>query len=62
KPYAFENMLVRTSPSIGIAVYPDNANEAPDLICCADEAMYEAKKNGPGQYRYYASRYQRQSG
>ncbi|WLQ16336.1 diguanylate cyclase [Hahella aquimaris] len=62
KPYALENVLVKTSPSIGIAVYPDNATEANDLICCADEAMYEAKKNGPGQFRYYADRYQRQNG
>ncbi|WLQ15443.1 diguanylate cyclase [Hahella aquimaris] len=52
-PYVLDGVEVRTSPSIGIAVYPDDVTGESQLLSCADEAMYEAKKNGPGQYRYY---------
>lgn len=41
--------------SIGIALYPDDADNAAGLIDCADEAMYDAKRAGRGQYRRYRS-------
>lgn len=37
---------VRTRPSIGIALYPQDAKDAEELVHCADQAMYEAKHGG----------------
>jgi two-component system cell cycle response regulator len=37
--------------SIGIAMFPDDANDADDLIALADEAMYAAKWLGRNQVR-----------
>lgn len=34
------------SASIGIAAYPENADDARSLIACADQAMYQAKALG----------------
>jgi diguanylate cyclase (GGDEF)-like protein/PAS domain S-box-containing protein len=41
--------------SIGIALYPDDAGSAAGLLDSADEAMYDAKRAGRGQYRRYRS-------
>jgi diguanylate cyclase (GGDEF)-like protein/PAS domain S-box-containing protein len=43
------------SASIGIALYPDNAEDAEHLISQADTALYRAKQDGRGVYRYYQS-------
>ena len=39
--------------SIGIALYPEHAQDADRLLHCADEAMYAAKAAGKGQYRIF---------
>jgi len=39
--------------SIGIALYPDNAEEAADLMNHADTALYRAKQDGRGTYRFF---------
>lgn len=36
--------------SIGIAFFPEHAVDAADLLKCADQAMYRAKKTKPGSY------------
>ena len=41
------------SASIGIAIFPDDANTAEDLIKHADQAMYDAKSQGRNGYRYF---------
>ncbi|MDP2056552.1 MAG: diguanylate cyclase, partial [Thiobacillus sp.] len=38
--------LVRVSPSIGVAFYPAHGRDYKQLIRYADEAMYDAKKQG----------------
>ena len=43
-----------TSPSIGIAVYPDDATEAADLMANADAAMYRAKAMGCGKCQFFS--------
>lgn len=40
--------LCNVGASIGIAVFPDDGNEAEDLLGCADHAMYWAKENRAG--------------
>lgn len=43
EPYDLEGTEIYTSPSIGIAVYPDHAKDDQELIGRADTAMYAAK-------------------
>jgi diguanylate cyclase (GGDEF)-like protein len=43
------------SASIGIAIYPDNAIDAQSLLSNADTALYRAKHDGRGVYRYFES-------
>jgi diguanylate cyclase (GGDEF)-like protein len=42
-----------TSGSIGIAVYPNDAADREDLMSHADTALYRAKVEGRGTYRYF---------
>jgi diguanylate cyclase (GGDEF)-like protein len=39
--------------SIGIALFPDNGESAEQLISHADTALYRAKQDGRGIYRFY---------
>jgi len=53
-----EPMLINThhlitTASIGIALYPDNAQDSNTLIKYADSAMYLAKDMGKNNFRYY---------
>lgn len=41
------------SVSIGIAVYPDDASDRASLLSNADAALYRAKKEGRGTYRFF---------
>ena len=41
---------VSVTSSIGIAIYPDSANTAEELLLCSDTAMYSAKRGGKNQY------------
>ena len=42
--------------SLGIAFYPDHANDAEALIECADHAMYRAKAAGKNRVEIYDGR------
>jgi diguanylate cyclase (GGDEF)-like protein len=45
---------IHTSPSIGIALYPDDGVSMQALLAHADAAMYSAKTHGRGNFRRYA--------
>jgi diguanylate cyclase (GGDEF)-like protein len=45
---------IHTSPSIGIAMYPDDGVTMQALLAHADAAMYSAKQHGRGNFRRYA--------
>lgn len=53
QPYLVENMPLHLSPSIGIAIYPDDGDNASTLIKNADAAMYLAKEKGRNNYQFY---------
>lgn len=52
EPFDVDGISVTVGMSIGIAVYPDDATVATDLLKCADTAMYVAKKGRLGVARY----------
>ena len=46
QPYLIDGHVLSSSPSIGIALYPDDGSDAETLIRNADTAMYVSKENG----------------
>jgi diguanylate cyclase (GGDEF)-like protein/PAS domain S-box-containing protein len=50
QPYMIEQHDLRITASIGIAVYPDHAQDCESLIKHADVAMYQAKESGRNCY------------
>ena len=53
-PFAVEGLSLMVSASIGISLFPAHADNAADLLRCADAAMYQAKRTRSGP-RLYAS-------
>ena len=45
--------MAPVSPSIGIALFPEDAGDADELLRHADEAMYMTKQAGRNDYRFY---------
>ncbi|HJV93635.1 MAG TPA: PAS domain S-box protein, partial [Azonexus sp.] len=52
-PYLINGQEQRTTPSIGICLYPDDSQEIGDLLKNADVAMYHAKAKGRGNYQFF---------
>ena len=52
-PYLISDNDLRTSPSIGICIYPDDACEIGMLLKSGDVAMYHAKAKGRGNYQFF---------
>lgn len=56
EPFIDEYNEIASSTSIGIALYPDDAQDAEVLIKNADIAMYKAKEMGKNNYSFYSSK------
>jgi diguanylate cyclase (GGDEF)-like protein len=54
QPIEVEGLALEVAGSIGIAVYPDDAEDADALLRRADVAMYAAKGSGGGYVQYAA--------
>jgi len=52
-PFNFEGNTMRLTCSLGVAVYPDHASSAEELVAHADAAMYQAKEAGKNTWRMY---------
>lgn len=53
-PIVAEKKIVKTSVSIGIALYPNDGLKPGELLRLADMALYESKKSGGNQYKFYS--------
>jgi len=53
RPLSVEKILVHSSISLGISLYPLHGTDPGELLKCADIAMYESKKNGKNRSVLY---------
>lgn len=51
KPFSLEHEA-RMPASVGVALYPADAQEASSLLKCADQAMYDAKRKGRNRFSF----------
>ncbi len=54
KPFVVDSYQIRVTTSIGIAIYPEDGENADDLIANADTAMYWVKEHGRDNYAFYS--------
>ncbi|WP_324171432.1 EAL domain-containing protein [Sulfurimonas sp.] len=55
KPMIINNNELYVSSSIGISFFPDDGNNAQNLLKYADSAMYKAKVEGRNNFQFYSS-------
>lgn len=55
EPFLLNGHTIQIGASIGIALYPDNAQDEQELVRLADEAMYSAKHHGRNTYRFHGA-------
>ena len=53
--FVLEGYKTFVSCSIGITIFPDDADDANELLKNADSAMYRAKDQGKANYQFYTS-------
>ena len=56
EPFRLENQALVLSISLGISLFPQDSENADDLIRHADAAMYHAKDQGLSEFRFYDRR------
>jgi diguanylate cyclase (GGDEF)-like protein len=55
-----DGQKLTANASVGVAIYPNDATDGEKLICNADAALYRAKAEGPGSYRFFEPEMDRQ--
>lgn len=53
KSFTVSGQEMNISGSMGIASYPKDAQDLEHVVACADDAMYEVKKNGKNDFAFY---------
>lgn len=53
QPFTLNNNVVSIGASIGISLYPNDADDSEDLFRNADVAMYHAKQLGRNNYQFF---------
>lgn len=54
QPCPIEGRVLQVGASVGIAGFPDDADSGAELRRKADAAMYRAKREGKGRYRFFS--------
>lgn len=54
EPIVIRDEIIRLGASIGVAVFPNDATAADELLRCADAAMYRAKHGGRNRLELFA--------
>ncbi|MEA2028745.1 MAG: EAL domain-containing protein, partial [Campylobacterota bacterium] len=54
-PFVIQGREVYSAASIGISLFPDDANSVDTMMKCADSAMYLAKERGKQGFEFYRS-------
>lgn len=54
RPFSAAGESLTVAASIGIAIYPADGRDFPELLKNADAAMYHAKESGRGGFRYFS--------
>jgi diguanylate cyclase (GGDEF)-like protein/PAS domain S-box-containing protein len=53
EPFDLDGQVANVRASIGIAMFPDDADDAATLIKLADQAMYSVKRTGKNNYGFH---------
>ncbi|MEA2556029.1 MAG: hypothetical protein QOI60_1360 [Actinomycetota bacterium] len=54
EPFMVAGNELRVSASVGVSLYPKDAQGGDELLSHADSAMYQSKREGPGGYRVFS--------
>jgi diguanylate cyclase (GGDEF)-like protein/PAS domain S-box-containing protein len=54
QPYEIQGRVLRSTPSIGICLFPDDGKDAEELMMNADMAMYHAKDLGRNRFQFFS--------
>ncbi len=55
EPYRLEGHELMVTPSLGIALFPDNGQSTEQLLKHADTALYKVKAQGRNNYRFFSA-------
>jgi diguanylate cyclase (GGDEF)-like protein/PAS domain S-box-containing protein len=61
QPFLYEKQELIITPSIGIAIYPDDGEDAETLLKNADTAMYRVKQSSRNDFRFFTPEMQAHS-
>lgn len=59
-PFIISEFAIKTSASVGVAIYPENGKTTDELLKHADVALYQAKSLGRNRYSFFQKRMEEQ--
>lgn len=53
RPFVLREALVHIGASVGVSLYPEHAKSGPQLLICADRALYAVKRSGKSAFAIF---------